>query len=715
MIISNLKIFKTVPPNYLINQASIIREKVFKKQGVLIVKPSGKIVYRRELEPGPPPNPTYTKEQILQTFKSHMTTLKSNAEQLDSIKSNGTKYYKLTPLFDINNYHPPIVSTDVHKIGGRYIKKTINMISETEEVKDDSWIVLLNWKFDNDVTVKYETSIEKEIPCHLEIAYLMIAFNKTNIINLITTSVPIIESVLLENIDVKREPSIFPNEINDINIKYFRYLPEILLPILYINNKPTCIERNDKLFSIDDFIKRLIPDSVIPVNIDLHSISTGFYENIVISDERNMEKRIKIEQVADLQIGKESFPHYKVTIANDLKIVTAGLGAVERLGGLNPEYYNQLWKKGNTKVNFSVKDLNTMDYVASKKMRIGPQAEVNFNMELYSDPGVSIFNALNWMESNYLNRCIAILKPDECDYPMVDNLYFQYLEKMLTNLDTTEIIDDLRNNSLNFSISLFCIYWLKVLLRNCPQGFQIILTINSGSAQSSIQDPVLMEFLWLNQIRINDSFISSEIIEIVESESIVYFSLNKLESQFLYGIDRLSDFFMETFSNLFYGLKIYVNGSYNDFSSKIQTDLLPQFQFSYSWAPLAYTLSNYSRSRVNKEKNNELDENSIIKRKNFGMIFLNYSFKTYDPIDYMNKQHSSNIFFRYSADQYFEEILVHEVGHCLALANYHENNEIEYGYNDIGLSSKNKSFIYPTESNVIEILNDFLNRKKSIK
>ena len=72
-------------------------------------------------------------------------------------------------------------------------------------------------------------------------------------------------------------------------------------------------------------------------------------------------------------------------------------------------------------------------------------------------------------------------------------------------------------------------------------------------------------------------------------------------------------------------------------------------------------------------------------------------------------------YIRKDTHQHFEEILVHEVGHLLAKMHYHNNNFIEYEYENIGLSSYDKDQIFPTEKNVITILNDDANRLRSIK
>lgn len=59
------------------------------------------------------------------------------------------------------------------------------------------------------------------------------------------------------------------------------------------------------------------------------------------------------------------------------------------------------------------------------------------------------------------------------------------------------------------------------------------------------------------------------------------------------------------------------------------------------------------------------------------------------------------------------EILVHEAGHNAAEVFQHGkyDDKVKYEYEDIGLSSNQNTFVYPTESNTMEIIKDSRNRQ----
>jgi hypothetical protein len=716
MIISNLKIYNLIPPEYLRSRVALISEKVFNNEGYLMIKPSGKLVYRRKMAPGLSPDLSCTEAQILQYFTSHMLKLKSNAEQLDKIKSTGSDHYMLAPLFDIKNYSPPLFSIHAQEISGRYMMKESmgyqsgnrSIKYSVDELKDNCWLALLKWEFTDDVKVKSEINGDKKILCSLETSYLLIAFNKSNIINLISTSVPILGSETISDFKI----DVSSNKSSELNIKYIRYLPKILLPFIYEGDNSINF---DSGYYLDDYINQLIPDSVIPSNFDLKNYRNGFDGNSIVPDEKYMQKRIIVEQIADRKVSNQYFPRYNASINYDLKVVTIGLGAVERFEGLNPFFYNSIWKRGNTSVKFKVADLESLQYEADEPLgRKEPKAEVSFNMNLLKDAGVSIFNAINWMECNYLNRGIAVLKSDECSFPDVDSFYFQSMENLLkTNtifINTNIFI----RRCYNYSITLVCIYWLKIILANRKKYEHIYIVTkspNNTTSQFYIDCPILMDFIKIYKIGIENQYDSTEMIEFSDDDSIVYLNINILLSHNSYGIERLRDYFYSTLGDLYYGLERPKGiDSINLYSSKVQNLLNESW---HVWDPLAVAQSDYSTSEFRRKPDSS--ELSILNRAVWGVISLNYGVSSYDPIEYLNKVLPTTNYIRKDTHQHFEEILVHEVGHLLAKMHYHNNNFIEYEYENIGLSSYDKDQIFPTEKNVITILNDDANRLRSIK
>lgn len=668
MILRNVAYYKLIPRADMLQRSEVLKSLFPKSNGCLYVKPSGNFYYRRLFNVKHP----ISSSSVQEISNNHLNNMHSIIQNNSELEQD----HVLSTLFDINQFKTPTVTERSNKIELNDIEKKKIAGNNDDFIKSNSsltvcWASVYRPKVFEEYTTIEFNSRNVKISNIFDTEYLVLYFNHMDIVKLIYNCRPKYTKHTIEKLEIDFPQGIdIEKDVANLQVRYFRYHPDMLVPVLYLNNNPISILLDHQNISIfNKLIDRWIPSTILPSQLEglVADVATlpKKLDNI-ISLNINSNRLTIDPKIHDVGVIKNA----KIEVRNQLKIVTSGIGAISNVINLSEQKYLDIWK-GDFKISLKKKE----DSLIEAKYSISDDNDsvVNFKMSLENDQSTDLFSAIEWQLIKQSAGSVALVRLDELDIPELDSFSLRHiLSKInrIVGIDDDQILKDFEEFCQIRAWVKYYMYVIKTLLSIFGHNYlnRYFIPIKNPKYDvyiKSIKDPLFNEFMRMYNFLITDD--SDELAE--------------------------------------NSLKIRQQSIYNSYFSEVQAlsnimsrslDLLgrknlpfPTIDRNYSWLIDGWA----NRDYISVLKGN---------KKKFNSIILNYSFSDSNPLNY-------DAYFEGGPFLTREKILAHEVGHHLAKAHTHGPG---YEYTDKGLSSSDPKNFYVTINNVITIINDEENQKE---
>jgi hypothetical protein len=682
MILKNVKYYKLVSRKKMLNISDALKGLFDQNNGCLYVKPSGYFYYRRlsGILSSPVSN-----NSVMQVSNQHISSIYETVKNIPEFKK-----HDLFRLFDLNQFHSPTVVDknktvelmDIDKEVYEAIKGTYFKDSSTPEFKKSKlWMSIYRPKvFTEHTIVESDSNIEK-VSNIFDTEYVVLYFNHQKIVKLLHNFRPVESEHTIEEIEVNIPGFDYKKDFADLSIHYYRYHPDILIPVLYLGETPKVILAGHE-FVIDGFINRWIPDSILPTQLDgLKSNQTSM---IKASDNiKDTLRKLKILTINPNQQSTGVINGATIEVQHKLKIITKGIGAISNKIKLDNDKYSEIWKGKDDGYKISLKKVGAK-YVAELPVSITNNSTVKFNMSIDVDENSDLFSAIEEHLINPSIGGIALTRFDEIDIPELNSFLLLYYMSLITGdapVNNDLILNKYRSFCKIRKHVLYYIYVCKLFLSVLGNKFDLGFIIENETKKSQIlNDPLFRKFLESTCLQINNNNNNNNF----QKDSLII-RQDYIDGSYQFEYDVL-EFLLFNSLDLEDKYSLPVRGTNKQ----------------YKWIFDAWS---FRGNRTYTITYNDLNTVEKISQK-FYPVILNYGYAYQDSLDGIQT-------YNHAGSLTLEQNLAHEVGHLLA--KLHDHNLSDYKYTIDGLSSNHPDKFKVTTNNVINIINDEDNQNESFE